>query len=95
MMPVMDGIQMLAKLKADINSSHIPVVLLSAKHSIESQIEGLQYGADYYITKPFNNEFLIASIDNLSRQRKKLFDLLVQKSKRRANTGTNCGYFKG
>ncbi len=79
MMPLMDGIQMLDKIKNDINTSHIPVVLLSARHSIESQIEGLQYGADYYITKPFNNEFLVASIDNLLRQRKKLFDTLVNK----------------
>jgi signal transduction histidine kinase/ligand-binding sensor domain-containing protein/CheY-like chemotaxis protein/AraC-like DNA-binding protein len=77
MMPVMDGIQMLNKLKNNINTSHIPVVLLSARHAIESQIEGLQYGADHYITKPFNNEFLVAAIDNLLRQRKKLFETLV------------------
>jgi signal transduction histidine kinase/ligand-binding sensor domain-containing protein/DNA-binding response OmpR family regulator len=81
MMPVMDGIQMLDKIKNDVNTSHIPVVLLSAKYSIESQIEGLKYGADYYITKPFNNEFLIASIENLLRQRKKLFERLVEKKK--------------
>jgi signal transduction histidine kinase/ligand-binding sensor domain-containing protein/CheY-like chemotaxis protein/AraC-like DNA-binding protein len=79
MMPVMDGIQMLDKIKNDINTSHIPVVLLSARHSIESQIEGLQYGADHYITKPFNNEFLVAAIDNLLRQRKNLFNTLVNK----------------
>jgi signal transduction histidine kinase/ligand-binding sensor domain-containing protein/CheY-like chemotaxis protein/AraC-like DNA-binding protein len=79
MMPVMDGIQMLDKIKNNIDTSHIPVVLLSARHSIESQIQGLQYGADYYITKPFNNEFLLASIDNLLRQRKNLFDSLVNK----------------
>jgi len=57
------------------------VVLLSAKYSIESQIEGLRYGADYYITKPFNNEFLIASINNLIHQRKKLFEALVGKTR--------------
>lgn len=79
MMPVMDGIQMLNEIKNDVNTSHIPVVLLSAKYSIESQIEGLQYGADYYITKPFNNSFLIASIDNLIRQRRRLFESLVEK----------------
>jgi signal transduction histidine kinase/DNA-binding response OmpR family regulator/streptogramin lyase len=81
MMPKMDGLQMLDKVKNEVNTSHIPVVLLSAKYSIESQIEGLRYGADHYITKPFNNEFLIASIDNLLRQRKKLFDALVEKKK--------------
>ncbi|MBO9202488.1 MULTISPECIES: hybrid sensor histidine kinase/response regulator transcription factor [Niastella] len=81
MMPKMDGLQMLEKIKNDENTSHIPVVLLSAKYSIESQIEGLRYGADYYIPKPFNNEFLIASIDNLLHQRKKLFEALVEKKK--------------
>jgi signal transduction histidine kinase/ligand-binding sensor domain-containing protein/DNA-binding response OmpR family regulator len=79
MMPVMDGIQLLDKIKNDINTSHIPVVLLSAKHSVESRIEGLRYGADCYITKPFHNEYLIAAIDNLLNQRKKLFERLVNK----------------
>lgn len=79
MMPVMDGIQMLDKIKNNINTSHIPVVLLSAKHSIESRLEGLRYGADCYITKPFHNEYLIASIDNLLKQRKKLFETLISK----------------
>lgn len=88
MMPVMDGIQMLDKIKNDITTSHIPVVLLSAKYSIESQIEGLKYGADYYITKPFNNEFLIASINNLLRQRKKLFESLIQKKSIPLSPGT-------
>jgi signal transduction histidine kinase/ligand-binding sensor domain-containing protein/DNA-binding response OmpR family regulator len=82
MMPKMDGIQMLDKIKNSVNTSHIPVVLLSAKYSIESQIEGLQYGADYYITKPFNSEFLVASINNLLRQRKNLFELLVSKKQK-------------
>jgi signal transduction histidine kinase/ligand-binding sensor domain-containing protein/DNA-binding response OmpR family regulator len=81
MMPVMDGIQLLDKLKNDINTSHIPVVLLSAKYSIESQVEGLNYGADYYITKPFNNDLLVASINNLLRQRQKLFELMVQRKR--------------
>lgn len=82
MMPVMDGIQLLDQVKNNVNTSHIPVVLLSAKYSIESQIEGLNYGADYYITKPFKNEFLLAAIDNLLRQRKKLFESLIGKQKK-------------
>jgi signal transduction histidine kinase/DNA-binding response OmpR family regulator/streptogramin lyase len=81
MMPGIDGIQLLDRIKNDENTSHIPVVLLSAKYSIESQIEGLKYGADYYITKPFNTEFLITSINNLIRQRKKLFEALVEKKR--------------
>lgn len=81
MMPKMDGIQMLDELKNNILTSHIPVVLLSAKFSIENQIEGLKYGADSYITKPFDNGFLLASIENLIRQRKKIFDTLLSGKK--------------
>jgi signal transduction histidine kinase/ligand-binding sensor domain-containing protein/CheY-like chemotaxis protein/AraC-like DNA-binding protein len=81
MMPKMDGIQMLDELKNNILTSHIPVVLLSAKFSVESQIEGLKYGADYYITKPFDNGFLLASIENLIRQRKKIFDTILNGKK--------------
>jgi len=79
MMPNMDGIQMLDNIKNNAETSHIPVVLLSAKYSVESRIEGLKYGADNYITKPFHNEVLIASIDNLLRQRKMLFQSMLQK----------------
>lgn len=77
MMPKMDGIAMLDKLKNDIETSHIPVVLLTARSSVESRIEGLNYGADYYITKPFNTDFLIASVKNLIRQRAVLFQKII------------------
>lgn len=78
MMPVMDGITMLDHLKNNVETSHIPVVLLSAKYSIKNQIEGLQYGADFYIAKPFRMDFLIASLTNLIHQRKKLLAYLAQ-----------------
>jgi len=81
MMPKMDGIQMLDRLKNDSRTSHIPVVLLTAKFSVESQIEGLKYGADFYITKPFQNDLLLASIQNLISQRKKIFELLLSKKR--------------
>ncbi len=81
MMPVMDGIQMLDRLKNNITTSHIPVVLLSAKFSVESQIEGLKYGADHYIAKPFQNEYLLASLDNLILQRKRLFESILKGKK--------------
>jgi signal transduction histidine kinase/ligand-binding sensor domain-containing protein/CheY-like chemotaxis protein/AraC-like DNA-binding protein len=81
MMPKMDGIQMLDKLKHDLATSHIPVVLLSARFSVESQIEGLKYGADYYISKPFHNDFLLASIENLLKQRKKIFESFLKGKK--------------
>ncbi|SDL75001.1 Signal transduction histidine kinase [Pedobacter sp. ok626] len=81
MMPEMDGIQLLDKLKSNVATSHIPVVLLTAKSSVENQIEGLKYGADYYITKPFQTNFILASIDNLLRQRKKIFESLLTSKK--------------
>ncbi|AYD47305.1 hybrid sensor histidine kinase/response regulator transcription factor [Arachidicoccus soli] len=77
MMPKMDGITMLDKLKNNLETSHIPVVLLSAKSSIESRIEGLNYGADFYITKPFSTDFLMASVKNLIRQRAALFQKML------------------
>ena len=76
MMPEMDGIELLDALKNKMETSHIPVILLTAKSSVQSKIEGLHYGADYYITKPFDTDFLIASIQNLIKSRKKIFEQL-------------------
>ncbi|MBK0370205.1 hybrid sensor histidine kinase/response regulator transcription factor [Flavobacterium agrisoli] len=81
MMPEMDGISMLDALKNATETSHIPVILLTAKSSVESQIEGLKYGADYYITKPFSTDFLLASAENLIKSRKKFFEQLQQTPK--------------
>ena len=81
MMPEMDGIELLDKLKNRTGTSHIPVILLTAKSSVESKIEGLNYGADYYITKPFDTDFLIASIENLIKHRKKIFERLQSDAK--------------
>lgn len=74
MMPNLDGIQLLDLVRKDQDTSHIPFILLTAKHAIESQIEGLKYGADAYITKPFNTEFLLLSVKNLLVQRRRLFE---------------------
>jgi signal transduction histidine kinase/DNA-binding response OmpR family regulator/ligand-binding sensor domain-containing protein len=81
MMPKLDGIQLLDKLKNNLVTSHIPVILLTAKSAIESQIEGLDYGADYYITKPFRHDFLVAAIRNLINQRKKVLASLLEGKK--------------
>ncbi len=83
MMPKMNGIQLLDQLKHHVNTSHIPVILLTAKFSVENQIEGLKYGADYYITKPFHNDFLFEAVKNLLDQRRKLFEHFVQDGKKR------------
>ena len=80
MMPEMNGIELLDALKNSTETSHIPVILLTAKSSVESKIEGLNYGADYYITKPFDTDFLMASIENLIKYRKKIFENLKKKS---------------
>jgi signal transduction histidine kinase/ligand-binding sensor domain-containing protein/CheY-like chemotaxis protein/AraC-like DNA-binding protein len=83
-MPEMDGIAMLDALKNNPVTSHIPVIILSAKSSVENQIRGLRYGADYYIAKPFHAEFVRASVENLIRLRKQLFNLLVAGGEPRA-----------
>ncbi|PKP08464.1 MAG: hypothetical protein CVU09_15595 [Bacteroidetes bacterium HGW-Bacteroidetes-4] len=73
-MPVMDGLQLLDKIKNNFETSHIPVVLLTAKSSVESKIEGLRYGADAYLTKPFHNQQLHAQLQNLLQQRTRLLN---------------------
>lgn len=65
MMPVMDGISLCKKMKSDFHYSHIPIILLTAKNSINSKIEGLEVGADAYIEKPFSFEYLLAQINSL------------------------------
>ena len=72
MMPEKDGIEMVRELREDMSTSHIPIVMLTAKSTIESRIEGLESGADDYITKPFSAAYLKARIFNLIDQRKKL-----------------------
>jgi DNA-binding response OmpR family regulator len=69
MMPVMDGIELCRKIKTDIEYSHIPVILLTAKNTITSKIEGLETGADAYIEKPFVFEYLLAQINSLLNNR--------------------------
>lgn len=75
MMPNKDGIELTKELRAEMTTSHIPIVLLTAKTSIESKLEGLEYGADDYITKPFSATYLKARVENLLSQRRKLQSL--------------------
>ena len=65
LMPQMSGTELCRKLKNDIRTSHIPVILLTARTSDENKIEGFNTGADDYITKPFNMSLLIARINNI------------------------------
>ncbi|MFC0776901.1 two-component regulator propeller domain-containing protein [Flavobacterium sp. HJSW_4] len=75
MMPQKDGIEMLKAIRDNLLISHIPVILLSAKSSIESKLEGLEYGADDYVTKPFNVSLLKARVKNVLEQRARLQQL--------------------
>ena len=76
MMPIMDGLQLCKKLKEDVITSHIPVILLTARSTEAHQMEGYDSGADAYLTKPFSAELLISSIANLLKNRKQLKLLL-------------------
>ncbi|MBQ4822718.1 two-component regulator propeller domain-containing protein [Aquimarina sp. MMG016] len=79
MMPIKDGISLCKELKAQITTSHIPIILLTAKSSITSEIEGIQTGADDYITKPFNPFVVKAKVASILENRKKLRHHLYNK----------------
>jgi signal transduction histidine kinase/DNA-binding response OmpR family regulator/frataxin-like iron-binding protein CyaY len=80
MMPEADGYELCNVLKKDVNTSHIPIILLTAKASEKSIIQGLKTGADDYITKPFNTKILITRIKNLIDLRRQL-QLKIQRKK--------------
>lgn len=80
MMPVMDGLEFTEQLKTNTATSHIPVIMLTAKNLEEHRAEGYAHGADSYITKPFHSKVLLARVDNLLKQRN-LLKSVYQSSK--------------
>lgn len=78
MMPRMDGIELCKRIKEDINYSHIPVILLTAKTSVEAKLEGMQSGADVYLEKPFSSQQLHLQIMSLLRMRKTFHERMKQ-----------------
>lgn len=78
MMPVMDGLDMVKAIKEDRNICHIPIILLSAKSSLDDRISGLEQGIDDYITKPFSSTYLKTRIKFLLNQRKTLQEFYLK-----------------
>jgi DNA-binding response OmpR family regulator len=72
MMPEMDGFEFCKRIKSSIEFSHIPVILLTAKNTMQSKIEGLELGADVYMEKPFSPEFLQVQASSLIANRNKI-----------------------
>ena len=85
-MPVMDGFELCKTIKSDLNYSHIPVILLTAKTNIQSKIEGMELGADAYLEKPFSVEYLQACASSLIQNREKLRKAFAQSPFVAANT---------
>lgn len=79
MMDKLDGIGFLKRVRDNSETSHIPFILLTAKTNIETKVQGLEYGADDYITKPFSVKYLKAKIENIIAQRKQLYEAYTDK----------------
>ena len=79
MMPDINGIQLCEKIKGDVRTSHTPIILLSALSTIRDKISGINSGADAYISKPFNEDYLIVQINSLLNSRKTLRNLYASK----------------
>lgn len=82
MMPEMNGIQLCEKIKNDVRTSHTPVILLSALSEVRDKISGIHSGADAYISKPYNEDYLIIQINNLLNSRKMLRTLYASKQEK-------------
>lgn len=79
MMPRMDGIELIRHIKENVNTCDIPLIILSAKSSVEDRIQCLQLGIDDYIPKPFSSDYLKSRIESLIRQRKVLQSAFLSK----------------
>lgn len=77
-MPGMTGLELCAKVREDIEISHIPVLIISARGSVQSKIQAMQAGADLYIEKPFDLQYLISSIENILDRRALMRNALEQ-----------------
>lgn len=78
MMPGMNGIEFCRMIKEDIETSHIPFLILTAKERLDSQIEGIKSGADYYFAKPLSLDVLLPTIRNIFYQKQKLKERFIK-----------------
>ena len=90
MMPEMDGFELCNNIKTNLDYSHIPVILLTAKTNLQSKIEGLKNGADAYVDKPFSMEYLFVNIANLLKNREQLHLAFMQKIRPTTGTGAQA-----
>lgn len=88
MMPVMDGMEMARRLKGSVNTSHIPIIILSAKSDEQSVVEGLGTGVDAYMQKPFSSDVLRAMVGNVIKRRAQLQQYYLDKYVRQETTPT-------
>lgn len=72
MMPEMDGIELINHIRNDFSTSHIPIIMFTAKHESDTHLKAMKYGADGYMAKPFTMELLVARIDNLLDSRRRI-----------------------
>jgi DNA-binding response OmpR family regulator len=77
-MPEMDGLELCRRIKGNIETSHIPIIMLTAKVEMENQIDGLETGADAYIQKPFNMRYLKVLVKNILEKRSNMFRAFSQ-----------------
>ena len=84
-MPVMDGITMVSEIKADHDLSQIPIIILSAKASVQDRLKGFEMGVDAYMTKPFSTEYLLGRISAVLKQRRNLQKEMIQKLEHTGN----------
>ena len=89
MMPQMDGIELVNRIRNDFNTSHIPIIMITAKHENDTHLRAMKYGVDGYISKPFTMELLSARIDNLMERRRTLLSMFA--SANNAGTRTDAG----
>ena len=84
-MPVMDGITMIKEIKQDHDLAQIPIIILSAKASVEDRLKGFEMGVDAYMTKPFSTQYLLGRIDAVIKQRRALQKEMLEKLEQSGN----------